>query len=511
MNNTDKLLHGKNPQRNIVGIEVTDDSAEIFIQNEDGNVSSIFAPNRFWLLASTNIDGKFSRLNGDLYYKWGRLFQERSDFQKMRSIYKNQGHDIFTVWNPEEAIMIKDGYSFYRGLKQKDISLLSFDLETTGLDGKAPDAKIVLISTTYRDQHGMVNKLFSHDEYSDEGEMIHEFCMYVRNMNPSLLVGHNVIGFDFLYLQDRADANLVPFVLGRDDSMVKFANYESKFRLDGTRNLMYKAISVYGREIVDTFLLANKMDVSKKYQSYSLKPLIKEMGLEKEGRQYYDAQNIRKDYLDLDKMKLIKQYAIEDAEDPIKLWDHFGGPQFYWAQNVPKPFTELLLGATGSQINSMLLRSYIQEKHGVPKADPIEHFDGAITYGKPGIYSNCIRWDVASLYPSIILTYNVCNLDKDPRGNFLAICKTLTEERLKNKKLAKETKDQYYEDLQNSQKIAINSMYGFMGATGLNFNSLKHAELITKYGREILLKAINWATGKDYEQELYPDTEEETE
>lgn len=38
MNNTDKLLYGKSAQRNIVGLEITDDSTEIFIQDKDCDV-----------------------------------------------------------------------------------------------------------------------------------------------------------------------------------------------------------------------------------------------------------------------------------------------------------------------------------------------------------------------------------------------------------------------------------------------------------------------------------------
>ena len=111
---------------------------------------------------------------------------------------------------------------------------------------------------------------------------------------------------------------------------------------------------------------------------------------------------------------------------------------------------------------------------------------------------NCLKWDVASLYPSIILECEVYDEEKDPNGNFLKIMKTLTEERLKNKKLAKTSK--YHDDLQSSQKIVANSGYGFLGAEGLNFNSPRAAEFITNTGREILQTAIEWATGEKYKK-----------
>lgn len=502
-NNNDSLLYGKSGIKHLVGIETEDDGVHLFIQNmESGEVEEQIKPHRYWLLSNRNIDGKFTKLEGNLHYCWGRQFATKEDFMRHRGMWRK--YDTYSIYNSEEAAMCKDGYTFFRDMKPSDVSLLSFDIETTGLDGYADDAKILLISTTHRNTFGeSVNKLFSYDEYESEADMLLDFFAYVREKDPSLLVGHNIITYDFCYIQARCEINNVPFIIGRNDSEVKFNTYESKFRLDGTRDLLYKNVHVWGRSIVDTFLLAIKYDIAKQYESYALKPLIRQMGLEKQDRQYYDAGSIRDNYKNLDEWKKIKSYAEADAEDAVKLWDAFGTAQFYWSQYVSRPFGSLLLSATGSQINNMMVRSYLQNKHSIPKADESGKFSGAISYGKPGIYKNCVRWDVSSLYPSIILTYNVCNFEKDPQGNFLKICKSLTEERLKNKQLAKETGDSYYDDLQGSQKIGINSMYGFMGAPGLNFNSLKHADMITTKGREILQTAIKWATGKDYEKELH--------
>jgi DNA polymerase elongation subunit (family B) len=41
-------------------------------------------------------------------------------------------------------------------------------------------------------------------------------------------------------------------------------------------------------------------------------------------------------------------------------------------------------------------------------------------------------------------------------------------------------------------------MYGFLGAPGLNYNYPKGAAEVTSRGREILKKAVLWATGKEF-------------
>ena len=495
---SDKLLYGKSGLKRIVGIETCGDKVEIFQQREDGSVKSLIRPHKYWLLAPKPISKAFKQLDGTLHYNYIWETADKAIFDKNIKEDKWK-RDFFVVRNAEESAMIKDGYTFFQDMQPKDLSLLSFDIETSGLDVPAPDAKVFCISTTYRCMLGTCNKLFKFTD-GNEATMLYEFCRYVRECNPTLLIGHNILSFDFPYLQARCDEHHVPFSLGRNGSNVEFSDYVSKFRIDGTRTQEYRNVTVYGREIVDTYFLASSFDVSKSIESYALKPMIKALGLEKPGRQYYDANLIRQNYKDPVEWEKICKYAEEDAEDPVKLWDYMGAAKFFWCQKVPKPFSELLLSATGSQINSMMLRSYLQEGHSIPKADETVEYQGAISLGVAGIYTNCIRWDVASLYPSIILQYNVMDIDKDPKGNFLNIVGSLTKTRLEHKKLAKETGSKYYNDLQESEKIGINSAYGFLGARGLNFNCPEAADFITAKGREILLQGINWATGMKEDQ-----------
>jgi DNA polymerase elongation subunit (family B) len=49
--------------------------------------------------------------------------------------------------------------------------------------------------------------------------------------------------------------------------------------------------------------------------------------------------------------------------------------------------------------------------------------------------------------------------------------------------------------MDGAAKIFINSIFGFCGAPGLNFNSPKVAAKITESTRDFLEKAMVWATG----------------
>jgi DNA polymerase I len=494
MTDINKLIYGKDPTERIVSIEVNDGEAELFIQNEDGSITSKFVKNKFWLLSSRNLGNNWIRLKGNLHYKYGIQFEDRSDFNKVRSSLKEQ--DIYTIADPKENCMVNKGITYYKGLKPNEVSILSFDIETTGLDGAKE--KLLLISNTYRNHKGEIErKLFAYDEYQDEGDMLCQWRDWVTDMNPSIICGHNIYGFDLPFLQARADAHGIQLLLGRDASPIKFNEYDSKFRKDGSQSYSYKKVKCYGREFVDTMFLAIKYDVGRKYESYGLKKIIEQEGIRVEGRVMYDASKIKDNYKNPVEWEKIKAYCVHDSDEALALFDLMVAPTFYMTRTVPKPFQLMIESATGSQINAVMVRSYLQDAHSIPKTTEAEEFNGAISFGCPGIFKNAFKVDVASLYPSIMLQYEVYNKEKDPNAHFLILLKTFTEERLKNKKLAKT--DKYYDDLQNSQKIFINSCYGFLGASGLNFNSPEHASFVTRKGRDILIKAIEWAEGIDYE------------
>lgn len=499
------LVFGANSFTNIVSVEPLDDLCLIFFE-DNGKIIQEALPNANWLLSRKKLpNSDWKELEGNLHFKYQASYQTRETFLKARQFYR--GEDIYSIYDAKESFLIKSGVTYFKGMQIADVSVLSFDIETTGLEYKKGE-KLLLISNTYRSQGKITRKLFAYDEYESQGEMLKAWCDWVREMNPSIILGHNILSFDLKYMQAIARSEDLFLNLGRDGSKLEFMHYESKFRKDQTQFLSYNKVKIFGREVIDTMFLAIKFDIAKKkYDSYGLKPIIKAEGLEDKDRVFYDASQIRHQYKNPIEWAKIKEYCITDADDSLKLYDLMAPSFFYFCQSVPKSWQGLVESATGSQLNSLFVRSYLQDGHSLPKATEGREFVGAISWGNPGIYSNCLKWDVASLYPSIMLQYEVYPREKDPKKHFLQILQYFTEERLKNKKIAEEQKSKYHKDLSESQKIAINSAYGMMGAPGLNFNDPAGAARVTELGREILKKAIKWATGKEYE-EWNPEKEE---
>ena len=488
------LIFGKNPIQNIVSMEVEGANLTLFIEKE-GVVTSQQVPHKYWLLCNQRLDLTWLRMDGDQHYCWGKQF---GDFWKLRAEKeKYQDKDFYTVGNPVESSMLKDGFTYYKGMTPDQVSILAFDIETNGF-AHDENSRVFLISNTLRINGKIERRLFSHDEYKNDGEMIEDWCNWVRSVDPSIMCGHNIYAFDFPFLIHTAGLFKKRLKLGRNDSNVRVQKNESKYRVDGSRDLHYFKVQVYGREICDTMFLAYKYDIGRKYESYGLKSIIKAEGLEKKDRTFFEAGTIKDKVHIPEEWEKIKQYAIEDGDDALALYDLMVPPFFYMTQMIPKPFQLMLESASGSQLNGLMVRSYLQNKHSVPKASEAVEFEGAISFGEPGVYANAVSLDIASLYPSVMIQWNIHDPIKDPNGNMIQFLRFLRDERLKNKKLAKETGLDKYKHLDGSYKIAINSLYGFLGASGLNYNFPAGAAEVTRKGREILIQSMDWAKEKGF-------------
>lgn len=509
---SNKLIYGQNTKEGIVSVEADGNNLIIF-REINGKVEKEFTVNKYWIITNKRVAARQIELAGNQFFKYLVTFDDLDEQRRARNTLKRNKVDFYDIWNPKESSLIYHGMTYFKGLKPQDVSILSFDIEADSLV-ETMNSEIYLITNTFRKNGKVVNKTFCIDDYNNQTLMLKDWVFWVRECDPSILCGHNVYGYDFRYLRHVADLNGVNLNLGRDKSEIRFNPYTSKKRKDGTQDIEYTECFVWGREIVDTMFLSITYDVARNFESYGLKSIIRQLGLEKPGRTFIDASKMRQYYhnrkKDPDTWELVKKYAAEDSDDALKLYDRMVASYFYFTQSVGKSFQQMINSATGSQINNMMVRAYFQDGHSIAKATDAEHFEGAISFGIPGIYQNCFKQDVASLYPSIMRQWQIYDKQKDPKRYFLEIVEHFTLERLKNKKIAKETGDSYYKDLEQSQKIAINSAYGFMGAKGLNYNSPANAALVTRKGREILSKAVEFATGNgvDYWKNLAGDDNE---
>lgn len=495
----DRLIFGKDTTEEVVNITVQDEKAFIYYKNG----TSEERPYLNWAVGKDSPTGG-TRLTGNQYYKWIKDLPH-DEFMEIKN---NWNPRIWTPRTVSEGFMLRSGMTYYKGMKVNEVSLLSFDIESTSLDKNAENASVVLLSVTYRDRQGNIEKrMFDIFDYEVPEQMFVDINLHVQAKNPDIILGHNIISFDLPYLDK--NSGLFGIEWGRDGSRIQFDEKKSKMRKDAQQQYEFHNAIIHGREIIDTFFLSLKYDIGREFPSYGLKSIEKYLGLQTKDR-------IEWDFMKWPVWKVVeakkngndaiwndfKRYCADDSDSPIKMFDIMIPSLFYLCQAVPKTLQQMINEASGSQLDGLMIRSYLQDGYSLPNSSKKQEFEGAISMGVPGIYKNVRKVDVASLYPSIMLQYKIYDRMKDPKNHMLQILAYFRDERLKNKKLAADTGDKYYDDMQNAQKIVINSMYGFLGAGYLLFNYFEGAAEVTRYGREILQKCVEWSTGHILEKVL---------
>ncbi len=487
------LIFGKDRTENIVSINVDDNI--LYLHKEiNGKIETEIRENKYWLLAPKNYEG-FSRLRGNGYYKYIHEVDTRSEFDAARQ--KGYKLDFFSIYSGEEGALVREGITYFKGMKVEDVSVLAFDIETTGLN-RDQTSRVLIISNTFKKNGKTIKKMFSVDDYeNNDANMIEDWSSWVRKMNPSIMCGHNIFSYDLPYINHCYSRTKFENVsLGRDESGIKFNEYTSEFRKDGSQTYSYQNCFIAGREIVDTMFLSIKYDAAERnFTSYGLKSIIAQLGLEKKDRQHYDASKIAENWNKASERVKIKAYAMDDSDDAMALYERMIPPFFYYTQSIPKTLQQIINSATGAQINSFMIRSYLQHDQSIPRASQLDYVQGGISFAVPGIYKNMLKVDLKSAYPSQVLRFKLHDKVKDPNSNFYKMVKYFTEERFKLKDLYKQTKDDYYKNREQTAKIFINSAYGLCNTQGLNFNSPKLAEKITHETRKIIDTALEWASG----------------
>lgn len=496
---TEICLFGKDKRTKIVNVDAKDDLFYIWYSN--GRVETL--PCVYWVLAEKNLDGKFERLDGECHFKFARTFETET---KLKDYKKRFYKALYSINSIVEQQLCYYGITVHKDLDFNKLRVLSFDIESTGtqLD---KGAKVLIISNTYWDGVSITRDLFVLDEDEENAaQMLLDWCDAVAKFNPSIITGHNILGFDLPYMNYVAKRLKVELTLGRDRSVMTINSRASNYRVDGSQTWEYRDIKIFGREVVDGMFLAVKYDAAtREFPSWGLKPIIEHLGLVAEGRQFYDASQIGKNWHIPEERARIIEYCKDDGDDSLELFKLMAPSLFYAARSIPKPFQTIVNTATGGWLNSILVRAYVQNEHSVPKANEYSPVTGGISFGVPGIHKNVWKIDIKSMYPSIMRNYRINDPKKDPNNVFFKLVDFNTVSRFEFKKKGKETGEKYYKDLDAAAKIFINSAYGLLGTGGLNYNNFNNADMITSIGRRILSLSMIWATGGDVEYWFHPE------
>jgi len=431
-----------------------------------------------------------------LFDNWSACLKARDHLRAVtgQSTASRQAPYLF-LSDPVHQHLLLTGKTFFKGLSFSQLHRLAIDIETAcapGYEFSNPQREADrIISIALMDNRGHAEVLFGRD--LDEKAMLETLGRRIVELDPDVIEGHNIFNFDLEYLVARARMHQVKLRWGRDRSEPRIRR--SRFTV-AERILDYTRLELFGRHVVDTLFLLQYYDVTaRELESYGLKSAALHFGIsDEQERTYIDRSRIQWTF-ENDAEALIK-YNLDDVRETLGLSALLGYPFFLQARIFPYSYQNIFIRGNATKINALFLREYLRKRTSVPLPPEKGDFEGGYTdVFQQGVVNNVVHCDVASLYPSLMLAYQL-GPAQDTLGIFLPLLKDLRAFRLEAKKRAHTAADpherDYYQALQQTFKVLINSFYGYLGADLHNFSDPSLAAEITRRGRAIIRQMIEW-------------------
>ena len=432
----------------------------------------------------------------------------------------------------------------------KTLKITSLDIEVACENGfpNVRECAEQLLAITVQDYQTRRLKVFATRDYhntrkdvdfiycDDEKHLLQCFLAYWQTDFPDVLTGWNVELYDVPYICGRLER-----LFGEKElkmmspwGMVKSEEIEIK----GRTNILY---NLMGINVLDYMDLYKKFTYTNQ-ESYRLDHIaFVELGQKKLDHSEYE--NF-KDFYTKDWQKFI-DYNIKDVElvlqleDKMKLLELAVALAYDAKVNLKDVYYQVRMWDT-------LIYNFLKERNVVvppaKRSNKDEKYAGAyVKEPIPGKYEWVVSFDLNSLYPHLIMQYNIspetlwesrhpsANVErllnqtdkidpqfatcangaqyrKDIHGFLPEMMQKIYDERVQSKKLMLMAKQEYekaptkdleksiskYNNIQMARKIQLNSAYGAIGNQYFRYYNLRNAEAITLSGQV----SIRWIENK---------------
>lgn len=344
--------------------------------------------------------------------------------------------------------------------------------------------------------------------HQNETELLNSFIGWFNKVDPDIIIGWHVIGFDLLFLENKCNEFNIPFNIARANGKVTirakkpsgfFANITGRIIIDGPASLRASFFN---------------------FEDFKLETVAQEL--------LGTGKTINPDKKKVDEIdRLFAEDKLALAEynlnDAILVTDIFKKTGLLELSVRRSQISGLFIDQLGMMTNAFdhfylpLLHRKGFVAPNLKDIKTIEHAEGGyVIEPEPGIYDNIVVLDFKSLYPSIIRTfkidpYSLLMKDKDTittlnEYKFSSTHHILPDYIDELMNLRKEAVAKGDKQLSQAIKILMNSFYGVMGSFGCRFYHPDLPRAITGTGHKLLLGSKDYLESQGYKV-IYGDTD----
>lgn len=355
---------------------------------------------------------------------------------------KNYGLKYFVAIPPVEQYMVSTGIRLFKGYEDyDDLVRMEWDLETEGLD-----PHIHMISQIgVRTNHGFEEIITIDGETPEEkfdNELIglKKFFDIVKRESPDVMTGHNTENFDWVFVDTRLQyhgTSLDEFSKNYFVNGIYKKKKQSVLKLGGEIEYYFPTI-FWGTNITDSLHAVRRAQaLDSTMKKADLKYVTKFSKLNKPNRVYVPGKIINKTWADTNKQYafndengewymvtnkkplregfelvtgryIVQRYLLDDLYEGDKVEARYNQSNFLVGKMLPLSYERACTMGTAGIWKSIMTAWSYEHNLGIPLAEPSRAFTGGLSrLIRCGLVQNVAKFDYNSLYPSIILSFDM--------------------------------------------------------------------------------------------------------
>ena len=380
------------------------------------------------------------------YSKFQRFFTEGGvpihERPKKGELVQQQSNREFMGVTPVEQYMIESGKRLFKGYESyNELHRLTFDLETQGLNPQYHRIEQFGIHTNRGFDKILSVEGKTKDELDrNEKRAIEEGLIIMSELKPDIIAGHNSENFDWDFIMVRYEilgGNFTSFTSQLFPKAIYKKEKESVLKLGGEIEY-YRPTIIWGFNVLDSLHAARRAQaIDSNMKSSNLKYVTKYLNLKKPNRVYVPGDKITTTWAIKDKefafsdtdgdwyrvtgskplkdgyelvsgRYVVERYLLDDLWETDKVEDKLNESNFLVGKMLPTTFTRACTMGTAGIWKLIMLAWCYENDLAVPSNAPSRRFTGGLSrLLKTGYIDRVVKLDYNSLYPSIILTWNV--------------------------------------------------------------------------------------------------------
>ena len=395
--------------------------------------------------------------------------------------------------------------------------------------------------------------------YLHEKALLSAFLDFIVDFNPIVLLTYNGYGFDIPYLKKRCELHHID-IKTRGMSKNREANYkELKWSSTAYSVQEFFLYDWDGRLMVDLMVIVKRNYKLFNYKLSTVSSYFLGDEITKDPmtvKDIFESYSVGFQSNDCNKIGRCAKYCVQDAFLCLLLYNKLCVlfELIEMARLVSVNLDDLMLRGQQFKVYSLVYRKCYNEYRLVDSFDAlsdkdkkfleIENYQGAHVFEPVvGRHSFILPFDFSSLYPSCLISYNICystlipkekvslfrkedyhaiNWEDEQKNTYLyhfskhrtgvipALLQDLLQQRNITKKLLKHTKDPFLQNIldkrQLAYKLSSNSVYGALGVNVGYLPNKVGAMCCTAMGRKSIIKAAEFVKTKLNGEIIYGDS-----